>query len=52
VAVHRRRLRLRLRLRQYGFGLFLVERRLATTAIVVVGSKLDELTAVASHHFP
>jgi hypothetical protein len=52
VAVHRRRLRLRFRLRQDGLGLFLVERRFATPAIVVVGSKLDELTTVASHHFP
>jgi hypothetical protein len=52
VAVHRRRLRLRFRLRQDGLGLFLVERRFATPAIVVVVSKLDELTTVASHHFP
>jgi hypothetical protein len=52
MAVHRRRLRLRFRLCQDGFGLLLVERRLATPTVVVVGSKLDKLAAVASHHFP
>jgi hypothetical protein len=40
-------------LRLYYLGLgFIVEREFAAAAYVVVGSELDQLAAVTSHHFP